>query len=108
MRPKYQTSFARRLGRSLSPRQQQLLQEDLTRLQANPATLHPNTALHIEIGFGNGEHLLARAVEAPDTLFAGCEPYLNGVVSLLAKIKEQQVKNIRIHTEDARLFLDGL
>ncbi len=108
MRPKYQTSFARRLGRSLSPRQQQLLQEDLPVLQAITAAIIPNNPLHVEIGFGNGEHLLARAANAPDTLFVGCEPYLNGVVSLLAKIAEQQVKNIRIHTEDARLFLDAL
>lgn len=108
MRPKYQASFARRLGRSLSPRQQQLLQTYMPALQANHSALPTITKINVEIGFGNGEHIFQRALEAPNELFIGCEPYLNGVVSLLSNIEEHNVSNIKIHTEDARLFIDSM
>ena len=35
--------------------------------------------LHLEIGFGGGEHLAYRADLLPDHGFIGCEPFLNGV-----------------------------
>ena len=33
--------------------------------------------LHLEIGFGSGEHLVDRADMLPDHGFIGCEPFLN-------------------------------
>src|SRR5680860_643899 len=33
--------------------------------------------LHLEIGFGSGEHLAFRADLLPDHGFIGCEPFLN-------------------------------
>ena len=37
--------------------------------------------LHLEIGFGSGEHLADRADMLPDHGFIGCEPFLNGVAT---------------------------
>ena len=64
--------------------------------------------LALEIGFGGGEHLLAQAAHNPDTLFIGCEPYINGVAKCLAGIDEQKLKNIRLFTRDARELIEAL
>ena len=39
----------------------------------------------LEIGFGSGEHLFFQAHSNPDVNFIGCEPYINGVATLLGK-----------------------
>ena len=64
--------------------------------------------LALEIGFGGGEHLLAQATHNPDTLFIGCEPYINGVAKCLAGIDEQKISNIRLFTRDARELIEAL
>ncbi|MGE0845348.1 MAG: tRNA (guanosine(46)-N7)-methyltransferase TrmB, partial [Flavobacteriaceae bacterium] len=56
----------------------------------------------LEIGFGGGEHLAYRAVARPATLHLGCEPFENGVASLLARIDAEGISNIRLHCGDAR------
>lgn len=62
----------------------------------------------LEIGFGGGEHLAAQAASHPSVGFIGCEPFINGVASLVARISEAGLANIRIFTDDARLLLDKL
>ena len=57
--------------------------------------------LHLEIGFGGGEHLAYRADLLPDHGFIGCEPFLNGVAQALAYIRDQRLANVRIHMGDA-------
>jgi tRNA (guanine-N7-)-methyltransferase len=32
----------------------------------------------------------------------GCEPFLNGVASALRHIDERDLKNVRLHADDAR------
>ncbi len=110
-------SFARRSARGLSARRVRLL---ATALQ--PITLVPNESyfghpkffkhfseLRLEIGFGAGEHLLAQALAAPHIGFIGCEPYMNGVASLLAKMYTMsKLDNLLIFPSDALLLLDKL
>ena len=60
----------------------------------------------LEVGFGGGEHLAAVAAAHPEVDFIGCEPFVNGVAMLLAKIAAQGLTNIRIHPGDARDLLD--
>jgi tRNA (guanine-N7-)-methyltransferase len=62
----------------------------------------------LEIGFGGGEHLAAQAAANPDVAFIGCEPFVNGVASLLDHIDKQKLKNIRVFPDDARHLLDAL
>ena len=60
----------------------------------------------LEIGFGSGEHLAHQAQTNPDVLFFGVEPYLNGVASLLGKIRREKIDNILLHPGDARDLFD--
>src|SRR5437868_2342745 len=90
--------FGRRKGKALRPGQERLLRELLPRLLVDlaggalpgpPASLFPGRVsdVHLEIGFGGGEHLLAAARAAPGTGFIGCEPFVNGVAKLLAVVE---------------------
>lgn len=65
----------------------------------------PVTAVWLEVGFGNGEHLLHHALQNPDIGLIGCEPFINGIAALCAEIKAHDVRNIRIFGDDARLLL---
>ena len=60
------------------------------------------------IGFGAGEHLIWQAVANPLIGLIGCEPYLNGVAKLLRRVSEQELANIRLFCEDARLLIERL
>lgn len=57
--------------------------------------------LHLEIGFGSGEHLAYRADMLPDHGFIGCEPFLNGVATALGHIRERHLANVRLWRGDA-------
>ena len=75
----------------------------------DPKALMPEaTEVWLEIGFGGGEHLAAQAARHPDALMIGCEPFLNGVASLLRHIDEGGLKNVRIHGDDARAVVEAL
>lgn len=65
---------------------------------------HP-AEVWLEVGFGGGEHLANQAQAHPDIGFVGCEPYLNGVASLIGHVASKKLKNIRIFPEDARRLL---
>ncbi|MES2983664.1 MAG: tRNA (guanosine(46)-N7)-methyltransferase TrmB [Pseudomonadota bacterium] len=108
--PKFLSSFGRNRGRTLRPHPQQLVDELLPTLAVNAADPGEGAyrSLAIEIGFGGGEHLLAQATHHPETLFIGCEPFINGVAKCLAGIESGGLKNIRLFTNDARQLLEAL
>ncbi|MEE8393853.1 MAG: tRNA (guanosine(46)-N7)-methyltransferase TrmB [Rhodospirillales bacterium] len=62
----------------------------------------------LEVGFGAGEHLAQQAANHPQVGMIGCEPFINGVAGLLARIKKEGLANIRIFDDDARLIFDAL
>ncbi len=64
--------------------------------------------LHLEIGFGSGEHLAYRADLLPDHGFIGCEPFLNGVVGALQHVRDRNLANVRLHMGDALEVLERL
>jgi tRNA (guanine-N7-)-methyltransferase len=68
----------------------------------------PVASLWLEIGFGGGEHLAARARAHPEIGFIGCEPFVNGVAKLLAVIDRDKLRNIRIWDADATELIDRL
>jgi len=55
----------------------------------------------VEIGFGNGESLLALAAMHPDQDFLGIEVHRPGVGHLLLKCEELGLTNIRVLCHDA-------
>ena len=75
----------------------------------DPRALMPDAKeVWLEIGFGGGEHMAAQAARRPDALVIGCEPFLNGVASALRHVEEGDLKNVRIHADDARDLVDAL
>ena len=50
----------------------------------------------IEVGFGDGEHLIESALSNPETLFVGSEVYVNGIAKVLKQILEYNIRNIRL------------
>ena len=115
--------YGRRQGRPLRPLRKRLLRDLLPKLSLDlpdadqsgdphiePSGCFPNApdAVWFEVGFGGGEHLARQAINHPDIGFIGCEPFINGVASLLAKIDGEKIENIRILMDDARLVLGRL
>lgn len=116
--PKPLRSYGRRKGKPLSARKERLIAELLPRLRLNlkeppPRKLHdlfsvPVREVWLEIGFGSGEHLLWQAEQHQDIGFIGCEPFVNGMGSLLGAIEDRGIKTIRVHDGDARDVLAWL
>jgi tRNA (guanine-N7-)-methyltransferase len=112
--------YGRRKGRPLRVRKSRLMEELLPKLLvklqeeerasfqelfAQPLASAPTV---LEIGFGGGEHLAAQAKLCPDNFFIGCEPFVNGVASLLDHLDRDNIENVRIFNDDARKILDAL
>jgi len=68
----------------------------------------PKKEIWFEVGFGQGEHLAALAKQNPDIGFIGCEPFMNGVSSLLVQVEDEGLENVRIWPNDARDLMDAL
>ena len=111
--------YGRRRGRALKGRAAEVYSATLKGvgliLPEPPAEIDPfalfearPTAVWLEIGFGGGEHLAAQAASHPEIGFIGCEPFVNGVSSLLMLLDEQKTRNVRVFCEDARLLLQAL
>ncbi|WP_295709522.1 tRNA (guanosine(46)-N7)-methyltransferase TrmB [uncultured Brevundimonas sp.] len=110
-------SFGRIKARPIKPRQAALMDTLLPAIAVpdpkagavDPRALMPHAKeVWLEIGFGGGEHMAAQAARRPDALVIGCEPFLNGVASALRHVEEGDLKNVRIHADDARDLVDAL
>jgi len=115
--PPQRRLFGRQKGKALRAHQAELVDELLPRLSCDLAApfVSPRAIfgrdvaeLRVEIGFGGGEHLVAAAAAEPDVGFIGCEPFVNGMARLLAKIEAQGLSNIRLYRGDAGEVLDWL
>lgn len=62
----------------------------------------------LEVGFGSGEHLVHQAVLNRNVGIIGAEPYINGVATLLGKLRNANAGNVRVHPGDARDLMDVL
>ncbi|MEX0627980.1 MAG: tRNA (guanosine(46)-N7)-methyltransferase TrmB [Cucumibacter sp.] len=114
--PEKRAFFGRRKGHRLHPGQQRLIETLLPSLLVDPVQAPIDATkifggprpLFLEIGYGGGEHLFARATERPEAGFIGCEPYLGGIGKLLARIASEKLDNMRLFTDDALLLLPAL
>ncbi len=104
-------TFGRRHGKKLSNRKQWLMDNLLPKITPNTKNLS-GESLILEIGFGNGEHLRDLALNNPDKIIIGAEPFANGVAALLSAITNEsdnallnKYENIRIWPDDVRLML---
>ncbi len=68
------------------------------------ANSHPTV---LDIGFGNGEALFTLAKQFPNLNFLGIEVYRPGIGSLLRKLAEAQVNNVRVINMDVMTLLQN-
>ncbi len=61
----------------------------------------------LEVGFGNGDALASLARQYPRLNFLGVEVYRAGIISLLRKLGELGLENVRIVNTDAVELLRG-
>ena len=117
-KPRKRLLYGRQHGHKLRPRQERLMRELLPAISAVPEQIAETglagcfepapERIFLEIGFGGGEHLTAKAKAAPDDGFIGAEPYLNGVAKLLSQIDDEQLQNVRVLHGDARDLIESL
>ncbi len=109
--------YGRRQGHKLKTYQASLVDKTLPKISINlpgDGALDPSSLFEakdevwLEIGFGGGEHLAAQAMANPKVGFVGCEFYINGIAKLLSQADKQDLKNIRLYTEDSRDLLPRL
>ncbi len=101
-------SFVRRAGR-LTPPQQRALQElwpdygvEFAACPLDFDALFGRAApVVLEIGFGNGESLLAQALEHPEFNFIGIEVHEPGVGHCLLKAADAGIGNLKLIAHDA-------
>jgi tRNA (guanine-N7-)-methyltransferase len=120
LKPPPERLYGRARGHKLRPRQQLLLQVTLPRLLLSPAQAgnplaafpQPPRALWLEVGFGGGEHALAQIAAHPSIGLIACEPFENGICSLLSRLvpegQEAQAPlppNLLLWPDDARVLL---
>ncbi|NOR40981.1 MAG: tRNA (guanosine(46)-N7)-methyltransferase TrmB [Gammaproteobacteria bacterium] len=111
--PRKIRSFVRREGR-LTAGQQRALQDLWPRYGLETQSLlnlddifdrsAPRT---LEIGFGNGDALLAMATSQPQTDFIGIEVHRPGVGRLLRELEQRALSNVRVIREDAVPILEN-
>jgi tRNA (guanine-N7-)-methyltransferase len=115
--------YGRIKGKGLHQSHERYLEEDLEGLTPKGVTWGDNPdrtpldlkalferdcPVWLEVGFGGGEHIVHQASENPDVGIIGCEPYVNGVATLLGKIRKAGVTNLKVHPGDARDMMDVL
>ena len=105
--------FGRKKGRKLSLAKKELVEDFLPNISLNndkilKHILSLKKKLFLEFGFGHGENIIKLSVNRPNWIFIAIEPFLNGVASLLEKIKTKNISNVYIYNGDGRLFLKEL
>ncbi|HVC59493.1 MAG TPA: tRNA (guanine(46)-N(7))-methyltransferase TrmB [Acetobacteraceae bacterium] len=120
VKPPPERLYGRARGHKLRPRQQRLLQVTLPRLAFPKARAgdplaafpEPPRALWLEVGFGGGEHALAQIAARPDIGLIACEPFENGLCSLLSRLVPDGEEahaplppNLLLWPDDARVLL---
>lgn len=62
----------------------------------------------LEIGFGNGQHLVDLAKRHREAQVYGVELYKSGIVKVLKEIGQKDLQNLKVLCKDAREVLDSL
>jgi tRNA (guanine-N7-)-methyltransferase len=103
--------YGRRVGKGFSPAAATSLKTQAVDLCFDdPQSLAHTPYSHrlLEIGFGNGAHLLAQAVAHPETLCVGVEAYQTGFTLALREAHKNSLPNIRLANCDIATLLSDL
>ena len=103
---KNRTVYGRRQSRPLKESQKDLWKNLFPAVRLDLEFLPNPYAKNVifEIGFGGGENLVHQAINNPNAICIGCEPFVNGVASLLSKIATENITNIKIFNDDAKIL----
>ena len=107
---KLNKTFARRIGKSLSDTNKDILANQLPSYLYSPEKLATSEykKIFLEVGFGMGEHFFNQINLNPDSLYVGVEVYLNGVAKILKQLKNTGHSNFMIWPDDLDLILENL
>jgi len=94
--------YGRKSARALTLDMKKLYEESY------PLLKFDGTGDVLEIGFGMGDFLIHQAFLHPHTYFIGVEPFKTGLISLLKKIKKDNIQNIAIHHGVVHEIMDKL
>ena len=109
--PAYYRYYGRRIAKRLSPSlskvfensykkfsiDQNILDIISNKIGSKKYILNKNFKKHIiEIGFGDGDHLVAQSMINKDVHYIGCEVFVNGLGKVLKKIIDLNLDNIKI------------
>ena len=116
LRKKFPPTYGRRKSRSLTESQKNTMINLYPQLKVEPDKAEikkfsqeiKNKEVFLEIGFGDGEHLVHQAQNNPDKILLGCELYINSFVVCLQSIKREKIQNIRLYNNDSRYLLEVL
>ncbi|HAU28800.1 MAG TPA: tRNA (guanosine(46)-N7)-methyltransferase TrmB [Rhodospirillaceae bacterium] len=111
--------YGRRMGRRLHETRSHALETGLPELgitlPENGGGIDPFSLFHmqvsevwLEVGFGNGEHLIEQLKANPNVGIIGCEPFMNGVSALLNDVPADMRGRLAIYPDDAAALLDRL
>lgn len=98
-------SFGRIKSRKISDSKNLLYKNFSEKYQINYEKIESNNNI-LEIGFGFGDFFFVNAKNNPSKNFYGCEPHINGIISLFQKLQNQPLNNIKITNEDVRLVIN--
>ena len=96
-------TFGRLKGRTLSKNQK--LGLALLKQKYN-LSLKTEEKIWLEVGFGNGHHLVELAKRNYDKLIVGSEVYENGVATACFSLFQNKIQNARVFHGDARNLLN--
>ena len=109
--------YGRRRARTQRAKRQAMIREHLPRLAlpdplSLPAPIDPHNffktareQIWMEIGFGGGEHLAGQAERNRDVNLIGCEPFMDGVGSMIRHALAHHLDNVRLLCDDSRPLL---
>ena len=101
-------SFSRRIGKTLSSLQKNLLESELPKYLFKVDNCANYQDIFLEIGFGMGEHFIHQMKLNPNALFIGVEAYLNGVANVLKLAKQENITNFMLWPDDLDLIIKDL
>ena len=103
-------TFGRLKGRALSKNQKlglEALQKKYILSLENNISLETKKKIWLEVGFGNGRHLVELAKRNSDKLIMGSEVYQNGVASTCFSLFQNKISNVRVFHGDIRILLNS-
>ena len=84
-----------------------MLQKKYNFFLESSLSLETKKTIWLEVGFGNGQHLVELAKRNSDKLFIGSEVYENGVATACFSLFQNKIENVRVFQGDIRILLSS-